>query len=129
MNISGIRGYEGLYTQTQPATSPKVEENLKPQEQPVTTSAGRPLEDFSSEPQNRSTSDGVKEFIDSYDPKAEYSLKGADSDINSLDEQNYVADSRKSQIYQQYRMFMGSVQGNANIQQVNQQREMMNFSI
>lgn len=48
------------------------------------------------------------DFAKTYRPGEVYDLKGADSDINSLDMEKAVSDMGKDQILQQYQYFVGN---------------------
>lgn len=56
--------------------------------------------------QNFNSADYAKQFA----PGKTYEMKGADSELASLDESKGVTGSQKSQIMQQYQLFMGETQ-------------------
>lgn len=110
MNISGIGSYSSSYNsirinrlfnnqQTQSIQPQQSEPAARPQINPQEQQAVRAKQRLSS-----------GDYAKQYESGKTYDLKGADSDITSLDASGAVADSQKSQIMQQYRMFMGETQ-------------------
>ena len=55
----------------------------------------------------RTPDKGAEEFAKSYQPDAVYELKGADSDITSLDMAKAISDLKKDQVLEQYQFFVG----------------------
>lgn len=104
MNISGIRPFEaiGYYTNVnrvngQEAVVAKVqgaEQQAKEQ----------PKQQVFERPEQKET---AVEFAKKYDPKAKYDLKGADSDINSLDKMTELPKAHKDEALKQYQTFVG----------------------
>ena len=47
------------------------------------------------------------DYAGQYDPKAEYELKGTDSDLMSLDVEKAISDMKRDQVLQQYQFFVG----------------------
>ncbi|SDB19825.1 hypothetical protein [Eubacterium oxidoreducens] len=130
MNISGIRGYAGYYNNVssvynKPESNQVASENLSLDSQ--TNSSGRPLEDFSTSLSTEDSIKGAESFANQFEPNAEHSLKGTDSDLSSLDETKSVANSQKQQIMAQYRMFVGSAQAVSNVAVAS--RPMEDFSL
>ena len=73
------------------------------------------------------TQDAVS-FAQLYDPTAVYSMKGADSDLQSLDVVNAISQMQKDQMLTQYRFFVGT----SNAEQVTEAvatRPVENFNI
>lgn len=50
---------------------------------------------------------GSGEYADTYQPGQTYEMKGAESDLGSLDVQKAVSDMQKDRIIQQYQFFVG----------------------
>lgn len=98
MNISGIRPYAGFYEYNSIKNEAPVVDSLQLQEEPQVAIPETPVE------QNYSSYD----FAQTYRPGEVYDLKGADSDIESLDMQKAVSDLDKDQVLRQYQYFVGS---------------------
>lgn len=107
MNISGIRPYAGFYDYNSIKASEirnqqiqASQQNNSVQEEPsgVEMSVQAPVE------QNYTQYD----YAQQYRPGESYELKGADSDIYSLDTQKAISDLDKDQILQQYQYFVGN---------------------
>lgn len=111
MNISGIRPYAGFYDYNSIKASEirnqqiqTSQQNNSVQEEPsgvemsVQASVQAPVE------QNYTQYD----YAQQYRPGESYELKGADSDIYSLDTQKAISDLDKDQILQQYQYFVGN---------------------
>ncbi|MBE5900807.1 MAG: hypothetical protein E7280_02765 [Lachnospiraceae bacterium] len=105
MNISGIRPFEaiGYYSNVnrvngQEAVAAKVQvTEQQPKEQPK-------QQQVFERPQQKET---AVEFAKKYDPNAKYDLKGADSDINSLDKVTELPKAHKDEALKQYQTFVG----------------------
>ena len=130
MNISGIRTSAGFYDYntiglkevcSQQPQKAKVEECLQEPEQNAvaTVSCETPMKPAVPDK-------GAEEFAKSYQPDAVYELKGADSDITSLDMEKALSDMKKDQVLEQYQFFVSE-----SIAQENESlrifREMENF--
>ena len=112
MNISGIGSYSGSYN------SIKINSLINNRQTAETSSGGQAQAVHSNDQklkgqrqqisanQNFNSADYAKQ----YTPGRSYEMKGADSDISSLDENRQVSGSQKSQIMQQYQLFMGETQ-------------------
>ena len=112
MNISGIGSYSGSYN------SIKINSLINNRQTAETSSGGQAQAVHSNDQklkeqrqqiranQNFNSSDYAKQYA----PGKTYEMKGADSDLASLDESSDVSGSRKSQIMQQYQLFMGETQ-------------------
>ena len=53
------------------------------------------------------TTFGAYDYAGQYEPDATYELKGADSDIRSLDVAKAVSDMQKDELIHQYQYFVG----------------------
>lgn len=112
MNISGIGTYSGNYNSiklNRPADQQVsgVAPARQPQQARGEASAVRRQEQQKIRAnQNFNSADYAKQF----DPGKTYEMKGADSELASLDESRSVTNSQKSQIMQQYQLFMGETQ-------------------
>ena len=104
MNISGIRPYEGFYEYN------SITETELRSEQPE--SPGKDLqkeslpETVTVRPEQSYTS---YDYAQTYVAGESYELKGADSDINSLDIMKAVSDLDKDQVLRQYQYFVGGL--------------------
>lgn len=112
MNVSGIRPYEGFYqynsiklnelrnqqiaaAQQETRTQEIDPEQAKRQEQEIAAfAAGQTFDSY--------------DFAQQYKPDETFDLKGADSDIASLDISKAVSDLDKDQLLQQYQYFVGT---------------------
>ena len=110
MNISGIGSYSSSYNsirinrlfqnqQTQEVQSQQSGQPERSQIDPQEQQAIRQRQTF-----------GAEDYAKQYESGKTYELKGADSEIASLDVAGIATDSQKSQIMQQYQMFMGETQ-------------------
>lgn len=119
MNISGIRPVGGYYDYNEI----KRTEQILPLETPEipTSDAGRQETEITA-PQERSAevearqTFGAYDYASQYNPDATYSLKGAESDIHSLDVEKAISDMRKDEVIHQYQYFVGQDLG-ANVSQ------------
>lgn len=113
MNVSGIRPYSGFYQYNsikldelrnqQIADAQSEEERRRQKEQEIAAAAAK--QTFDS-----------YDFAQRYKPDELFDLKGADSDINSLDIEKAVNDLSKDQILRQYQYFVGPDTGAADAQ-------------
>lgn len=111
MNISGIGAYSGNYNSIR--TGSLVNQQVR-----GTVSDGQAQEVRSDERIRREQEQQIRanqnfnsaDYAKQYAPGKTYEMKGADSDIASLDESRNASGSQKSQIMQQYRLFMGETQ-------------------
>lgn len=112
MNVSGIRPYEGFYQYNsiklnelrnqqiaaaqQETRAQEIDpEQAKRQEQEIAAfAAGQTFDSY--------------DFAQQYKPDETFDLKGADSDIASLDISKAVSDLDKDQLLQQYQYFVGT---------------------
>lgn len=109
MNISGIRPYEGFYeynsiketelrNQQIAASQNNPENQSAPEEERQETVVAAPEQNYTS-----------YDYAQNYRPGETYELKGADSDINSLDIMKAVSDLDKDQVLRQYQYFVGKL--------------------
>ena len=112
MNISGIGSYSGNYNSIKInslASQQASKAGTGAQTQAVRSDDGVRRQQEQQQiraNQNFNSSDYAKQYA----PGKTYERKGADSDLASLDESSDVSGSRKSQIMQQYQLFMGETQ-------------------
>lgn len=115
MNISGIGTYAGLYDYN------RIEAVEAPGQIPVVGTAVHADEVTDSSHQQadtavRSQADtGAEAYADRYQPDAVYEMKGADSDINSLDVDRAISDMQRDQVLQQYQFFVGESQAQTGV--------------
>ena len=112
MNISGIGSYSGNYNsirlnslinqQTSKAVSGEQTQAVRNEDSALCQQEQQKIRAN----QNFNSADYAKQFT----PGKTYELKGADSDLASLDENGSATNSQKSQIMQQYQLFMGETQ-------------------
>ena len=107
MNISGIRPSIGFYDQN----SIRIRQELGalPVEEPVeVTPVQEKLvvseEDIASA--RKAQTFGAYDFASQYKPGEVHELKGADSDINSLDVKKAVSDMEKDSVIHRYQYFV-----------------------
>lgn len=109
MNISGIRPgigfseYNDIKIQ-QPKVNPAVTSEQPVQTAPATTSVKD--EDIAAAKEKQTFS--AYDFANQYKPGVSYSMKGAESDIKSLDVEKAVNDMEKDSALRQYQYFVGS---------------------
>ena len=114
MNISGIQPYSGSYDYN---SIKKVE----PLSYPVQAISGidAHVGDNTQEQQDQSISSGdtaksqsftAADYASQYQSNTVYDMKGADSDIQSLDMTQAITDMQKDQVLQQYQFFIGESQ-------------------
>ncbi|WP_455720830.1 hypothetical protein [Agathobacter sp.] len=133
MNISGIRPSESFYSYN----SIKINELRNSQIMQAKQSQQSQTDDLSGdqgsfdEARARQSFSSL-DYAGTYDPKASYDLKGADSDINTLDVEKAVSDLDKDKMLQQYQYFVGSSDGIAvsqPLQTLQTDRETENFTL
>ena len=114
MNISGIRPSIGFYdynsikqTQSPEAAGVAAESMVNAVEpvKPVETSA--PTEAEISAARQKQTF-GAYDYASTYKPDETFSMKGTESDINSLDVERAVNDMQKDSMLRQYQYFVGT---------------------
>lgn len=112
MNISGIGSYSGSYN------SIKINSLINNRQTAETSSGGQAQAVHSNDQKLKEQRQQIRanqnynsaDYAKQYTPGRSYEMKGADSDISSLDENRQVSGSQKSQIMQQYQLFMGETQ-------------------
>lgn len=111
MNISGIRPFTGFYDyntiKAAAETGNSVQQAAKADnapEQPQET-VERPEERASKKPNQTF---GAYDYAKFYRPDEKPEMKGAESDIKSLDMEKAISDMRKDQVIQQYQFFVGT---------------------
>lgn len=111
MNISGIRPYAGFYDYNSIMASEIRNQQIQAsqqsdsvQQEPVGTEALAQSPAETPVVQNYTQYDYAQE----YRPGESHELKGADSDLYSLDTQKAISDLDKDQILQQYQYFVGN---------------------
>lgn len=117
MNISGIRPSIGFYDQNSirfnPVLSSMSIEEVAPQlpsEEPQ-SAAVVSEEEIASARQKQTF--GSYDFASQYRPGVSHELKGADSDIKSLDVEKAVSDMKKDSVLQRYQYFVQNKQSAA----------------
>ena len=130
MNISGIRPSLGGFDYN----SIRIQQSMANQVQnaPASTSEQQNQQPAVSEQeiaqarsrQTYNSGDFAKEF----DGNKSYDLKGADSDIRSLDMEKAISDMQKDQMLHQYQYFVGESANNAANEQVAAIRGAENFN-
>lgn len=108
MNISGIRPNAGFYdynsiqnirnaVEDTPVVKTAADANTSGQQQNETLETPvRKGQDF-----------GAADYAAQYQPDRIYEMKGAESDIHSLDVERALSDMQKDQVLQQYQFFVG----------------------
>ncbi len=109
MNISGIRPSFGQINYI-PQINPS--ENIKPEasaasQSTSTSSANKISEEEISAARSKQTF-GAYDYANAYKPGQKFEMKGADSDINSLDVQQAITEMRRDSALQQYQYFVGT---------------------
>lgn len=110
MNISGIRPYAGFYEYNSIKLN-EIRQQQIVQSQALGTDAGAGNRSDAQdagvyaarERQTYNSADYAKE----YQPGVSYELKGADSDLNSLDVEKAISGLEKDQVLKQYQFFVG----------------------
>lgn len=102
MNISGIRPYGGVYGYNSIQAEDVLPAGTASPEQSGTVDQAAPERDYGKQ------TFGAADLARQYQPEASYELKGADSDIRSLDVERALSDLQKDQVLQQYQFFVGT---------------------
>ena len=119
MNISGIRPTIGFYDYNEIKKTEAVAAESVAASQPAGQVAENqpeksPVQGRTPETEAKQTF-GAYDYAAQYNPKATYSLKGAESDIHSLDVEKAVSDMQKDEVIHQYQYFVGQeMSANAN---------------
>ena len=101
MNISGIRPAVGFYDYN----SIKQVESVPVASQSIYIDGTTKVSGNVAEAGRQTF--GAYDYASQYEPKATYDLKGADSDIRSLDVAKAVSDMQKDELIHQYQYFVG----------------------
>lgn len=111
MNISGIRPVVGFYdyneiqkTQRMPADDMAIQTDVSQEQnvsQEVVAVNGRTPE------VEKGQTFGAYDYANQYNPEVTYRLKGAESDIRSLDVERALSDMQKDEVIHQYQYFVG----------------------
>lgn len=107
MNISGIHPYSGIYDYNSIQTNPIGTAQAVEAPAQVNTPAQENAASMPAADSNLSQSFGAYDYAQQYQPDATYEMKGADSDITSLDMSRAISDMQKDQVLQQYQFFVG----------------------
>lgn len=110
MNISGIRPYAGFYEYNSIKSAEIRSQQIaavQPQDSRKDSGDSETQEVLAPAMQEVPTYNAY-DFAQTYQPNETFELKGADSDIYSLDIQKAVSDLEKDQVLQQYQYFVGS---------------------
>lgn len=109
MNISGIRPFSGFYDyntiKAAAETGTSVQQAAKAESAPEQAAA--PVEK-PEERASRNQTFGAYDYAQFYRPEDKPEMKGAESDIRSLDMEKAISDMRKDQVLQQYQFFVGT---------------------
>lgn len=119
MNISGIRPSAGFYDYN----TIKSEELSAEQTQKTLTARQSDTEQEAVLTVEASTKPdtGVMDYASRYQPDVTYDLKGADSELMSLDVEKAISDMKKDQVLQQYQFFVGESQAEQLLESRNQE--------
>ena len=112
MNVSGIRPYEGFYQYNSIKLNELRNQQIAAAQQETRAQEIDPEQAKRQEQEiaaftARQTFDSY-DFAQQYKPDETFDLKGADSDIASLDISKAVSDLDKDQLLQQYQYFVGT---------------------
>lgn len=112
MNVSGIRPYEGFYQYNSIKLNELRNQQIAAAQQETRAQEIDPEQAKRQEQEiaaftARQTFDSY-DFAQQYKPDGTFDLKGADSDIASLDISKAVSDLDKDQLLQQYQYFVGT---------------------
>ncbi len=108
MNISGIRPSVGFYDQNfikiRPEFSSMAVDEITPEIEVDSTSTVVSDEDIAAA--RSAQTFGSYDFASQYKPGVSYEMKGADSDIKSLDVEKAVSDMEKDSAIHRYQYFV-----------------------
>ena len=111
MNISGIRPSEGFYSYNSIRVNELRNSQIMSSKQAVDDTASQQsiADDTADYEAARARQSFTSlDYANTYDSNASYELKGADSDISTLDVTKAVSDLDKDKVLQQYQRFVGS---------------------
>jgi len=109
MNISGIRPYDGIniYNNIRTSSATDVTKDLATQQVESQTNVSADISEGDLLDARERQTFGAYEYATQYDPQAEYELKGAESDLRTLDVEKAISDMQKDQVIHQYQFFIG----------------------
>ena len=114
MNISGIRPSEGFYSYNSIRVNELRNSQIMSSKQAVDdTASQQSIADDTADYEDARARQSFTslDYAKTYDSNASYELKGADSDISTLDVAKAVSDLDKDKVLQQYQHFVGSADG------------------
>jgi hypothetical protein len=116
MNISGIRPSNGFYNDTnikfRPELSSMAADEIEDANVDESTAASTAISDEEVAAARAGQTFGSYDFASQYKPGEIHSLKGTDSDIDSLDIQKAVTDMQKDSAIHRYQYFVQNKQDN-----------------
>ena len=119
MNISGIRPSAGFYDyntiKSEELSAEQTQKTLTAQQSDAEQEAVMNVE-ASAKPDT-----GAMDYANRYQPDASYDLKGADSELMSLDVEKAISDMKRDQVLQQYQFFIGGSQAEQLLESRNQE--------
>lgn len=119
MNISGIRPSAGFYDyntiKSEELSAEQTQKTLTAQQSDAEQEAVMKVE-ASAKPDT-----GAMDYANRYQPDASYDLKGADSELMSLDVEKAISDMKRDQVLQQYQFFIGESQAEQLLESRNQE--------
>lgn len=119
MNISGIRPSAGFYDyntiKSEELSAEQTQKTLTAQQSDAEQDAVMNVE-ASAKPDT-----GAMDYANRYQPDATYDLKGADSELMSLDVEKAISDMKRDQVLQQYQFFIGESQAEQLLESRNQE--------
>ena len=119
MNISGIRPSAGFYDyntiKSEELSAEQTQKTLTAQQSDTEQEAVMNVE-ASAKPDT-----GAMDYANRYQPDVTYDLKGADSELMSLDVEKAISDMKSDQVLQQYQFFIGESQAEQLLESRNQE--------
>lgn len=119
MNISGIRPSAGFYDyntiKSEELSAEQTQKTLTAQQSDTEQEAVMNVE-TSAKPDT-----GAMDYANRYQPDVTYDLKGADSELMSLDVEKAISDMKRDQVLQQYQFFIGESQAEQLLESRNQE--------
>lgn len=119
MNISGIRPSAGFYDyntiKSEELSAEQTQKTLTVQQSDTEQEAVMNVE-ASAKPDT-----GAMDYANRYQPDVTYDLKGADSELMSLDVEKAISDMKRDQVLQQYQFFIGESQAEQLLESRNQE--------
>lgn len=145
MNISGIRPHMGFYNnKIEDGSRISDRQNREELQAEQIQSSSESIRD--GQPDNRASqtasaagqeteqqenrTSGTQDYADRYQPGVVYSLKGENSDLESLDVEQAISKMEKDQILRQYQFFVGEKKASIELQDNrNSQRAPEDFTL